>query len=126
MPSLSLSTIYRIMESLENKGLVRRVNATNGIVRYDGNLDPHQHLVCRLCGRITDFENESLLQLRLSDIRLAGFAAEELDIRIVGICARCHGPMPKLAGSSAKKTTKGCASTRKTIYRKKEKRKWPN
>ena len=124
MPSLSLSTVYRIMESLENLGLIRRLNATNEIVRYDGNLDPHHHLVCRSCGRMIDFEDESLLQLRLPDIRFAGFAAEEFDIRVVGTCAHCRRPAP--AGSSTKKTTRGRAVPRKTIYRKKERRKWPS
>lgn len=117
MPSLSLSTVYRILESLENEGLIRRVSSTNGIVRYDGNLCPHQHLVCRRCGRMTDIEDESLSQLRLPDVHSAGFSAEELDIRIVGTCADCRAPVPDPAGSSKKKITR-----RRTVSSKKEER----
>lgn len=117
MPSLSLSTVYRILESLENGGLIRRVSSTNGMVRYDGNLCPHQHLVCRRCGRMTDIEDESLSQLRLPDVRFSGFSAEELDIRIVGTCADCRAPVPDPAGPSKRKITR-----RRTVSSKKEER----
>jgi Fur family transcriptional regulator, peroxide stress response regulator len=90
MPSLSLSTVYRILESLENEGLIRRVSTTNGTARYDANLATHQHLVCRLCGRMTDLNNKSFAQPGLPGVRFAGFVAEELDIRIVGTCLECR------------------------------------
>ncbi len=90
MPSLSLSTVYRILESLESEKLIRRVSTQDGIARFDANLHPHQHLICRVCGRMTDFEEASLSRLRLPRIRSAGFLAEELDIRIVGTCRNCR------------------------------------
>ncbi len=90
MPSLPLSTIYRILESLEREGLIRRVSTYHGVARFDANLDPHQHLHCRICGRMTDFEEESLSRLRLPSIKYAGFMPEELDIRVVGSCAGCR------------------------------------
>src|SRR5689334_12073504 len=51
MPSVSPASVYRILDSLERKGLIRRVGTTDGIARYDANLERHQHLVCRKCGR---------------------------------------------------------------------------
>jgi len=99
MPSLSLSTVYRILDSLESEGLIRRVNTNDGVARFDSNMSPHQHLICRVCGRMTDLEEESLSQLRLSGIQVAGFVAEELDIRIVGTCLECR-PAPKAEGLS--------------------------
>jgi Fur family peroxide stress response transcriptional regulator len=117
MPFLSFSTVYRILESLEDEGLIRRVSSTSGITRYDANLQPHQHLVCRCCGRMTDLEDESLSRIRLPGIRLAGFVAEELDIRILGICAECRRPLPEQVRSSKRKTI-----GRRTVPRKKEKR----
>jgi Fur family transcriptional regulator, peroxide stress response regulator len=92
MPSLSLSTVYRILESLEIEGLIRRVSAGSGVARYDGTIKPHQHLVCRHCGCISDHEDEQLSRLRLPTDDLSGFVAEELDIRIVGTCPECRRP----------------------------------
>jgi Fe2+ or Zn2+ uptake regulation protein len=90
MPALSLSTVYRILESLEQEKLIRRVSANDGLARYDARLAPHQHLVCRLCGRMTDLEDDSFSLHRLSDIHFDGFIAEELDIRILGTCLDCQ------------------------------------
>jgi Fur family transcriptional regulator, peroxide stress response regulator len=96
LPSLSLSTVYRILESLESEGLIRRVSTSNGVARFDANLDPHQHLICRVCGRMTDFAEASLSRLPVPDIQADGFFAEELDIRVVGTCRGCRRPpIPK-------------------------------
>jgi Fur family transcriptional regulator, peroxide stress response regulator len=110
MPSLSLSTVYRILESLEAEGLVRRVSTVAGIARYDGNVTPHQHLVCRICGRMTDVARQSFSGLRVRGLHFAGFIAEELDIRIVGTCLECRpasGSDPKIQSSKARRKADG-------------------
>ncbi len=90
MPALSLATVYRILETLDKEGLIRRVGTANGVSRFEANLDIHQHMVCKKCGSIIDIEHESLSQLRPPNTRLAGFMAENLDIRIIGICSECR------------------------------------
>jgi Fur family peroxide stress response transcriptional regulator len=98
MPSLSAASVYRILESLERHGLVRRVGTTDGVARYDANLERHQHLVCRKCGRMTDFRAPELSSLRIATPRVPGFVVEELDVRIVGHCARCAPGAPRRRG----------------------------
>jgi Fur family transcriptional regulator, peroxide stress response regulator len=92
LAGLSLATVYRILESFEQAGFIRRVSTTDGIARFDANLTSHQHLVCRQCGRILDFEVKSRPRLRLPLQVLADFVPETFEIRIVGICARCRRP----------------------------------
>jgi len=89
MPSVSPASVYRILDSLERAGLVRRVGTTEGVARYDANRERHEHLVCRKCGRMTDFHAPELAALRLAPRAVRGFVVEELDVRIVGRCARC-------------------------------------
>jgi Fe2+ or Zn2+ uptake regulation protein len=91
MPSLSLATVYRILESLEREGLVRRVSTVDGVARFDANLAPHQHVVCRVCGQIMDIEVKTLAEVSLPRVGIPGFVAEALDIRILGTCASCEG-----------------------------------
>ncbi len=90
MRGLSLATVYRILESLEHEGFVRRVSTTAGVGRFDARLSSHQHLVCRKCGRMADTELEALEQLSLPRRGPAGFVFERLDISIIGICAACR------------------------------------
>jgi Fur family transcriptional regulator, peroxide stress response regulator len=102
MPSLSLSTVYRILESLESQGLIRKVSSTNGVVRYDGNYRPHQHLVCRICGRISDLKDDYFSSLQVPRQHLSGFHAEELEIRILGTCAECVSASKSVRSSQQK------------------------
>ncbi|MBI2529166.1 MAG: transcriptional repressor [Candidatus Rokubacteria bacterium] len=88
MPSLSRATVYRILESLEREKLIRRVSTTAGGTRFDANLAPHQHLVCRVCGRIADFSAPWLARRAVAAV--PGFVVEDLDIRIVGRCSGCR------------------------------------
>ena len=90
MSWLSLATVYRILESLEHEGFIRRVSTTNGAARFDANLTPHQHLVCRHCGRMMDFHDESLSGLKPTGQWSTGFGAEEIEIRIIGSCEDCR------------------------------------
>jgi Fur family transcriptional regulator, peroxide stress response regulator len=90
IPSLALATVYRILESLADEGIIRRVSTTNGILRFDANLDPHQHFTCRVCGQIRDVKEESLSGLQVPNIRIAGISADEIDIRVVGTCGECR------------------------------------
>lgn len=91
MPSLSHATVYRILEFLENERLVRRVSTTDGVGRFDANIARHQHLICRVCGRMRDCDEKNLSLLSFPQRSIAGFVAEELDIRIVGTCEECVG-----------------------------------
>jgi Fe2+ or Zn2+ uptake regulation protein len=105
LPTLSQATVYRILESLERERLVRRVSTTGGVGRFDATLEPHQHLVCRVCGRMVDHFAPAVEGAPLRLGRIAGFVIEELDVRLVGRCAACAGsdpqPMSEVRSSGA-------------------------
>lgn len=92
MPSLSPATVYRVLESLVQDGLLRQVSTTGGAGRFDANLTPHQHLICRVCGRMTDVHAPAVPAVEVG--RLAAevrprFVVEDVDVRIVGRCETC-------------------------------------
>jgi Fur family peroxide stress response transcriptional regulator len=95
MSSLSQATVYRILEFFEREGLVRRVSTTAGAGRFDANASRHQHLVCRSCGLMTDYKVEASGAYRLPSQVIGGFVAEEVDIRIVGLCRDCRASAPR-------------------------------
>ncbi len=90
MSSLSTATVYRVLEFLEKEGLVRRVSTTAGVTRFDSNTSRHQHLICRSCGLIVDYEQGFPSRLCLPRRGTGGFVAEELDIRVIGLCRKCR------------------------------------
>jgi Fur family peroxide stress response transcriptional regulator len=103
MASLSLATVYRILEFLEREQLVRRVSTTDAAGRFDANLSRHHHLVCRTCGRMTDFEEQFLERPVLPRALPGSFRAEELDVRILGTCQSCRRAATKLRKSRTAK-----------------------
>ncbi|MFY9557910.1 MAG: Fur family transcriptional regulator [Blastocatellia bacterium] len=93
LPGLSQATIYRTLQFLEGENLIRRVSSPGSIGRFDANVDPHQHLVCRVCGSLEDVSVPELHSAAIP--RVAGFTVEELDIRLVGRCEACTRSKPR-------------------------------
>jgi Fur family peroxide stress response transcriptional regulator len=114
IPSLSPATVYRVLESLEREGLIRRVSSTDGVGRFDANLDAHQHVVCRRCGRMTDLDVPALGALQVDAKAVPGFVVEGLDIRILGRCATCRPgtPVRRAGGRRGAPSTRTITTTK--------------
>lgn len=91
MPGVSLPTVYATLELLEEMGLVRRVATEGGTAVYDPRADRHHHLVCRRCGAIADVDGGADHHELLSAARATGFAPEDSQVVIRGLCAPCRG-----------------------------------
>jgi len=91
MPGLSRTTVYRVLDSLERRGLIRRVSSTAGVARFDARPEAHQHLVCRVCGAIVDVSLPTFRRLGVPRGPLPRFVAEHVEVQVVGRCAACHG-----------------------------------
>lgn len=102
LPGLSQATIYRTLQFFESENLIRKVSSPGSIGRFDANVDPHQHLVCRICGTLEDVSIPELHSAVIPTVY--GFTVEELDIRLVGRCEACSGS--KFPQSSKSKTRK--------------------
>ena len=88
-PTLSLATVYKTLDTLERHHFVTKTRATGEKARYDGNLKPHHHLICRSCGRIKDFYTDSMDPSFLLKRRPQGFKITDYRIDFHGICSHC-------------------------------------
>jgi Fur family ferric uptake transcriptional regulator len=89
---VSRSSVYRVMEELEEIGLLQRVELGQGMVRYEpvrGEPGHHHHLVCDCCGRLQPFTDDGLERAirRLSD--RVPLRVSEHEIVIHGSCDTC-------------------------------------
>lgn len=55
LPTISLDTVYRTLTTLEQHGLVSRVQSQESQARFEGKMEEHHHAICKKCGMITDF-----------------------------------------------------------------------
>ena len=59
-PSISLGSVYRVLEKLVEANLASRVASKSGTKRYDANLEPHSHIYSVNTEEIQDFHDEEL------------------------------------------------------------------
>ncbi len=59
-PSITLSTIYNIVELFAKKGIIRKIYTPNGPARYDGRIDPHFHIYNEDTNEIYDIADDEL------------------------------------------------------------------
>lgn len=88
MPTLSLATIYKTLDTLAEMGLVTELPATGDAKRYDANMEHHHHLVCTGCGKVADYHDAALDRIAPPK-GLAGFRARQVSVHIHGLCAEC-------------------------------------
>ena len=85
--NISLGTIYRNLTQLVEKNMICELNI-NGISHYDGNMDQHQHFVCKHCKSIIDcFIQNDLDEYKIKENRQ--FEIQEVDIIFSGLCQKC-------------------------------------
>ena len=68
-PQISRRTVYRVLDTLAEFGLIRRVHHPGATARYDAKTHRHHHLVCIQCNKIVDLESPALDQLSLPKVR---------------------------------------------------------
>lgn len=70
LPMVSRATVYNSLNALVEAGLVMEVQSgVDGLVRYDGNMEPHHHLVDSATGRLFDIPFEEVQIANLEDLK---------------------------------------------------------
>lgn len=90
MPSLSRTTVYRILDTLVETGMVSKVCHPGSAARFDPKVRQHHHLVCLQCEKIFDIESAALDAVPWPNVRAKGFAISEFHIHFRGVCADCQ------------------------------------
>ncbi len=87
---ISRATVYQNLKFLAGKRLIQEVNI-KGVSRFEPNMEPHHHLICRRCGSITDFESKELTDysLRIAK-KQKELKIDSADTHFYGICSNCR------------------------------------
>ena len=89
---IGTATVYRTLELLVGAGLARAHDFGEGLRRYEAiaGAEPHEHLICRRCGRVIEFSNERLERMMPVLADEYGFQHEQHRVEIYGICQDCR------------------------------------
>ncbi len=89
LPSISLGTVYRNLQRLVQEGQIGAANLGARSLHYDPTSTPHDHFVCRLCGRVEDLLLDQAEPLHEAATR-AGHEVTSHTLVLYGYCQRCR------------------------------------
>jgi Fe2+ or Zn2+ uptake regulation protein len=90
---VGVASIYRTLDLLDKLRLARRVDAAEGVARYEP-VDPsgehHHHLVCQRCGEVRAFEDRELERAIEQLAQRVDYAVDAHDVTLRGECPDCR------------------------------------
>jgi Fur family transcriptional regulator, stress-responsive regulator len=94
LPDVSRQAVYDVLHALTEVGLVRRIQPSGSVARYESRVgDNHHHVVCRSCGAIADVDcavGEAPCLTPSDDSgSLEGFVLDEAEVIYWGLCSNC-------------------------------------
>jgi Fe2+ or Zn2+ uptake regulation protein len=88
LPTISLGTVYKILNELVELGEVRQVDLGDGRTRFDPTTSQHIHLRCVSCGTLLDLPEEAApVSLPAAP---AGFQLLRYNLTLEGHCPACQ------------------------------------
>lgn len=85
IPTISLGTVYRNLNSLVDERLIKRIKMPDNIDRYDHVDKNHAHFICVRCSKIIDLDSKYILDVK----RIDNNEVLDCDVNFKGICQEC-------------------------------------
>lgn len=85
-PGVAMATVYNNVNKLWKARLIRRISVENMPDRYD-RIVKHDHLVCRMCGKLTDISFEDLTASLREQV---GGEFLSYDLKVFYVCPECR------------------------------------
>lgn len=90
LPEVSRQAVYDVLAALTDAGLLRRIQPSGSVARYESRVsDNHHHVVCRSCGAIADVDCAVGDAPCLSAATDHGFILDEAEVIYCGRCPDC-------------------------------------
>ena len=90
---IGVASIYRTLELLDKLRLTRRVDAAEGVARYEP-VEPsgahHHHIVCDTCGEVSPFEDSDLERAIERLASRVDYSIDAHDVTLRGECPACR------------------------------------
>lgn len=89
---IGYATVYRTLKLLAECGVASERRFGDGLSRYElaDEGDHHDHLICTVCGSITEFEEPRIEKLQENVADRYGFNLTSHKLEMYGVCANCQ------------------------------------
>jgi len=89
-PNISMGTVYRNLGVLEEMGKIQKLSCGATFDRYDANVKPHIHFVCKKCTRVSDIHDDLPTANLKECIASIDIQIDTYDLTCYGICKDCQ------------------------------------
>lgn len=90
LSEVSTQAVYDVLRAFTAAGLVRRIEPSGSVARYESRIaDNHHHVVCRLCGAIADVDCAVGYTPCLTASNDNGYQIDEAEVIYWGLCSAC-------------------------------------
>ena len=87
MPSIAMATVYNNLNAMNEAGIINRLHIDGVADCFDKITEPHDHLLCDGCGKITDIH---LPALPSSIEASLGFEIDDYELTVHYVCPECR------------------------------------
>jgi Fur family transcriptional regulator, peroxide stress response regulator len=87
-PVLSRASVYNVLRTLCDAGLVREFVGAGALVRFDANLEQHHHFVCTRCRAVEDLP-WSALSITVREGAAGERTVAGISVSLTGTCGAC-------------------------------------
>ena len=87
MPSIAMATVYNNLNAMNDAGIINRIHIDGVADCFDKIVEPHNHLLCDSCGKITDIRIPSIDKLLEAELQTK---PESYELTVHYICPECH------------------------------------
>jgi len=96
--SISLATVYRTLRLFKELGLIEERRLGKVYCYYEIKESPeHQHLVCRCCGDVIEFDSDLVRRIIKKVHHDYDFNVTKTELYIEGYCKKCQDEAHKIA-----------------------------
>ena len=88
-PEISFNTVFTNLRLFVKIGLIHETENFKNAQRYDAVIKEHGHFHCSQCGKIIDFDLDSVF-LKIPEKLLKNFKIKHQKIILSGFCANCY------------------------------------
>ncbi len=89
LSTISLDTVYRTLATLEQNGLVARIQTSESQARFEAVLKSHHHIICKNCKQVQDFEWPEVDDIELPLVATEWGRIDTKNIVMYGVCNNC-------------------------------------
>lgn len=83
-PTISMATVYRTLNLLDELNLVVRHEFNENFARYDTNTDHHHHLIDVESGDVIEFQSPEIEEMKVEIARKLGYDLVECRLELYG------------------------------------------